>query len=204
MTMGRIAPALLCLLALSFPWQAQAQNPEPRKPAKAGAVQEVQEIQEVKEVSEVSNAPAGATSTALIGRMHPAIVHFPIAWISLALLLEILFLITKKPDGLGIGLFIQVLAALSFVPAAITGLLRASAMGSSPEFLALMVPHRNLNLAAGALFFLAVALRIARRNQWNGRIRGLSLALIALATMLLMIAGHLGGKMVFGAEFLSF
>jgi uncharacterized membrane protein len=202
--MARIAATALCLVILSLSAQARGQNPEESKKTGAAHPQEVQDIKEVQEVSELAPAGSPASGTVLFGRMHPAVVHFPIAWVFLALLIEALSLRTKKPEWSATGFFVQCLAALSFIPAATTGWLRASAMGTNPEFLSLMVPHRNLNLAAGAVFSLAVALRIARRNRWEGHLRSVNLALIAISTAFLMYAGHLGGKMVFGTEYLPF
>ena len=202
--MARLAATTLCLIILSLSRQAHGQSPEGQKETKVGSPQEVQEIQELKEISDVTPSRSGAGGAVLIGRLHPAVVHFPIGWVFLALLIEILSLVTKKPEFSSAGFFLQCLAALSFIPAATTGWLRASAMGTNPEFLALMVPHRNLNLAAGALFFLAVALRIAGRRGWGGHLRIVNLVLIAISTALMLFAGHLGGKMVFGTEYLPF
>jgi uncharacterized membrane protein len=202
--MARIAATALCLVILSLSPQARGQSPVGSKKTNAGPPQEVQDIEEVQVVSELAPAGSQASGLVLLGRMHPAVVHFPIAWVFLALLIETLSLITKRPEFSAAGFFVQCLAALSFIPAATSGWVRASAMGTNPEFLRLMVPHRNLNLAAGAIFFLAVALRIAGRNRWEGCLRLVNLALIAISTAFLMYAGHLGGKMVFGTEYLPF
>lgn len=202
--MARIAATALCLAILSLSPQAWGQNQEGSGKAKAGPPQEIQDIQEVQEVGELASARPGANVTVLFGRMHPAIVHFPIAWVFLGLLIETLSLFKKKPEWSTAGFFVQCLAALSFIPAATTGWLRASAMGTNPEFLSLMVPHRNLNLAAGVILLIAVVLRIAGRNRWEGHLRNANLTLLAVSSACLMFAGHLGGKMVFGTGYLPF
>jgi uncharacterized membrane protein len=137
--------------------------------------------------------------------MHPALVHFPIAWVFLLLLLEAWALLARRDDLHRAGLPLLVLACVSFVPAALTGFLRASAMGNDPEFRALMIPHRNMNIAAGAACLAALVLRARRGNAAGGaKARWPYLLLVGTGAALLLAAGHLGGKLVFGPGYLPF
>ena len=56
-----------------------------QRPTRADQSEEIEEVQEVTE----STADAPASPLKLVGRMHPPLVHFPVAWITLALILEI-------------------------------------------------------------------------------------------------------------------
>jgi uncharacterized membrane protein len=183
-------------------WLAVAAGPAvTAAAAQAGKATEVEEIQDVTPVEPAAHASAGS----LIGRLHPAVVHFPIAWVLLLVLVETAATITARDDLSRAGFALLVLACLSFVPAGVTGFLRAAAMGSDPELKSLMLPHRNLNIAAAVACFAALALRTGLRDRFVSRhLRVSYLLLLAGSAALLSLAGHLGGKMVFGSDFLPF
>jgi uncharacterized membrane protein len=189
--------------------------------------QEVVEIEEAEEVEEVTPTPA-ATGTAAapsgvaapaptpapapgspttldyIGRLHPALVHLPIGFLVLVLLLDLLALAAGReglgPCGLG-GLALAVLAA---IPAVVTGLIRAAYLPTDAQTVAQIASHRNLALAATAVAAVALVVRLVRRNRFNGGVRWAYLALVLVAAMLIAAAGHNGGKLVFGESFLPF
>jgi uncharacterized membrane protein len=161
---------------------------------KAGDAAQIEEVQEVSAVE----SPARPSAAGLLGRFHPALVHFPIAWVFLLQLVEITALITRREEWRKMGLFVLILACLSFVPAAATGFLRAASVSSDPEFRALMLTHRNLNIAAALVCMGALALRLGFPRQFESRLHWLYLLLLSVCVILLFIAGHLGGKMVFG------
>ena len=179
---------------------AAAQSRDRSAPPKADDAGKIEEIQEVAAV-ETPSRPAGLI---LLGRMHPALVHFPIGWVLLLLLVEAVAAWTGKDEWSRVGMFILVLACVSFVPAAITGFLRAAAMGDDPEFRSLMMLHRNLNVAAGISCLGALTLRVGWAGNVTRAARWTYVALVACSAGLLSIAGHLGGKMVFGPEYLPF
>ena len=186
--------ALCCRVTATAAQSGGQGKPPAAEPEPVEAVQEVTAVE----------SPAPPAGAGLFGRMHPALVHFPIAWVPLLLLFEVWALATRREESSRVGLFLLVMACLSFVPAAVSGFLRADAMKADPEILAFMIPHRNLNIAAGVLCLTALALRVAGRRGFGGGIRWTFLLLIAAAAALLMVAGHLGGKMVFGPEYLPF
>ena len=173
------------------------------KPSQADKAGQPAPIEEVQEVAPVES-PSDSTTSRLLGRLHPALVHFPIAWVFLLLIVEITALSIGREEWSRAGFFILILASLSFIPAVATGFLRADLMKNDLEFRALMVPHRNLNIAAGIICLAALALRASLRKRFAGKVRGLYLLLLACCAVLLFIAGHLGGKMVFGADYLPF
>jgi uncharacterized membrane protein len=169
-------------------------------PGDAAEPIEIEDVQEVDE-AEADTSPGKAE---LLGRMHPALVHFPIAWVFLLVILETGAL-TRGRDELSLArLPLLVLACLSFVPAAATGFLRSAAMGNDPEIRALLVPHRNLNIAASLACLVALAIRIRAGEYLRANARWMYLLLVAGAGLLLVLAGHLGGKMVFGPRYLPF
>ena len=141
----------------------------------------------------------------LIGRLHPSLVHFPIAWLLLVLLVDAGTFFFSRRTWEKAGLLLLSAAAVSFVPAIATGLIRHSTHGETDqESLALILLDRNLMLAAAAACVLAFGIRIWRRKQLAGGIKALYLALIVTACALIALGGHLGGKVVFGPDYLPF
>jgi len=180
--------------------QSRGKDAASGKVDEPGTVDEVQELQEVAAV-DASSSPSVPT---LLGRMHPALVHFPIGWVFLLLIVEALEVWSGREDLSRAGLLILALACLSFVPAAITGFLRAASMPDDSESRALLLLHRNINIAAGIVCLGALALRLGRLSNGSRTVRWTYLSFVAASAVLLLIAGHLGGKMVFGSDYLPF
>jgi len=67
-----------------------------------------------------------------------------------------------------------------------------------------MVKHRTLNLSVATLAAIALVLRFSRRNQLDGPWRIVYLGLVFAATGLVLVAADLGGRMVYGPNFLPF
>ncbi|MEK7705488.1 MAG: DUF2231 domain-containing protein [Myxococcota bacterium] len=164
--------------------------------APADAVEELDSLDEVA-------APTAPTLPQVLGRMHSAVVHFPIAWLPLLLLAEWLVLTGRlaHPSLLRPWLLLGTLGA--FVPAAMTGLLRLRELPQDAPSLSTALLHRNLMLSAFLLLLLSLPLRVKlARCAVCGR--RLYLAALLVATVLVMLGGHLGGRLVFGDAYLPF
>ncbi|RJO74291.1 MAG: DUF2231 domain-containing protein [Myxococcales bacterium] len=170
----------------------------------APAVEEIEEVVEVQEVKDVGRAGPGPKNFFdLLGRLHPPIVHFPVAWLLLLALIDAATFLFARPWTTG-GYYLGFLALLSFIPAAVTGFLRYNALGLAGDAHELAETHRNIVLTAFALLLVAVILRARKKNRLDGAARWVYLALVFAATLAVSLGGHLGGKLVFGAEFLPF
>lgn len=191
--MTRLLPALasLWLLALAPAALALADGPE-----------EVEEVEEVQTVQ--SGAPGEARGTLdVVGKLHPVLVHFPIAWLLLLGLVDGLTFGLRRERWARAGLWLLALAVLSAVPTVVTGLLRASHV-QDPKLVEELVEHRNLGLLTLGAATLALVLRLIRRNKLDGLWRLAYLALIAGAVGLVIATGHHGGMLVFGENYFSF
>jgi uncharacterized membrane protein len=166
-------------------------------------VEEIETIEEVTPVAVASSADStGAIGLAkkLIGKFHPMLVHFPIAWVMLLLLVDLATFLLRRPWQT-FGYLLGLGVALSVFPVVVTGLLRAATMGASGELLDLIVDHRNLALTASTVLLIAIVLRVARRNHLVGWTRSAYLGLLLVATALIGITGHYGGMVVHGKDF---
>lgn len=199
----RIARWCLVLSFLMFPLAALADDG-----GQAGADEEIEEIEEVEvvEATPAGSPPKLAEPTFLenVGRMHSAFVHLPIAWLVLLLLVDLLGLGLGKELFAKVGLPLAVLTVLSFMPAALTGMLNYSHKPENWSAEELAALHRNLMIAGAFVLTLATALRFALRKRFAGAPKWSYLALVAISLALVSISGHLGGKLVFGDSYLPF
>jgi uncharacterized membrane protein len=140
----------------------------------------------------------------LVGRLHPAIVHFPLAWLVGLALVDVVALVLGRTAWVACGLPILGATVLGLLAAAGTGLLRASFMMMDPGDHAIMVKHRTLNFVVAGLCLLALALRWQRRNDLRTPWRITYLFLIFAATILVLVSGGLGGRLVYGPDYLPF
>jgi uncharacterized membrane protein len=171
-------------------------------------------VEEVENVEVVGQTPAGGASEGsgganlglmqIIGRNHPAAVHIPIGMLIALCLIEFLALIRPGWEMGKSGMVLSVATALSFIPAAISGFLRASEVFAGGEPTPLLIEHRNIMIAAFTIFLVSLGLRVAKKDRLNGAIRYVYLALLAVSLVLVGIGGHHGGQMVYGESYLPY
>ena len=129
------------------------------------------------------------------GRLHPAIVHFPIAFFPAALFTAI---VGRKRPAFSAPVQFLVVAGGIFAPiAAAAGWL--AGLGADPE--PILAYHRWLGVAIG---ISGVALGVwAWKRPWEDRGSGMILALTVM-TVAIAIQGFLGAGLTHGIEHLMF
>ena len=134
--------------------------------------------------------------------LHPAIVHFPIALITTALILQGIQL--WKPNWLSrvVGLWLMGLATISSIAAVLTGQKEASKAGEigyPTETLILIERHEtfgNIVVWGSILFFIAwVYLFFKYKNDI--RLDRLALAFLLLLFMIVTVSAYTGGQLVY-------
>jgi len=140
----------------------------------------------------------GPSLWAFFGRFHPATVHFPIALLSLAALLEFLQIVRRKP-GLHAAAFLLTTAALvSAALATLMGL--ANASGRKPNDT--LEAHRWAGIATTAVALVALVL-VAKSRAAEGRKVQIARGSLFLGMILVSITGHWGGVLVYGPDYYS-
>jgi uncharacterized membrane protein len=137
---------------------------------------------------------------AYIGKFHPLLVHFPIALVLAAAAAELVVLATPRQAWRAVAVAnIRAAAALG-VMTAITGWLFASSplVDASPS----LEWHRWLGLA-GAAGAIGAALLSSRLHGSSRRTAFVYRLTLFVTALLVAITGHLGGTLVWGAEFLQ-
>jgi uncharacterized membrane protein len=128
-----------------------------------------------------------------LGALHPGVVHFPIAILAVAAFLEFLQILRRKTEPAPGTLTLAWLAAAAAVPASFFGFQLADYEGSEGSLINL---HKWTGIAS-TVVAIAAALCATRAKSSPGAVKGLRLALILGATLVLT-TGYLGGELVFG------
>jgi uncharacterized membrane protein len=135
----------------------------------------------------------------LVGRLHPLIVHFPIALVMVAAAAEGVAAATRDWRWRAVAVVNLRAGAAFAVAAAVAGWRLASAPGV--EATPLLEWHRWLG-ALAALAAAGAAMATWRSDRWSSRDLWIyRFALFAAATCV-AVTGHLGGLLVWGADFL--
>jgi uncharacterized membrane protein len=136
---------------------------------------------------------------ALVGRLHPLLIHFPIALVIVAALAEVVAMVTADDRWRTVAVGNVRAGAVFALLATFAGwcLALAPEMEGSP----LLEWHRWLGtMAAGAALAAALATGGIRRQSALG-VLTYRIALFAAGT-LVAVTGHFGGLLVWGANFL--
>ncbi len=134
-----------------------------------------------------------------IGHLHPMLVHFPIALILIAAVAELLATVAGSRAWRAVALANVRVGAFFAVVTAIVGWLLASSLAVDDQ--RMLEWHRWIGTAA-AVATIVAALTTARvdgdspKPLWRYRIAVFS------AAALVGFGGHLGGLLVWGADFL--
>ncbi len=138
-------------------------------------------------------AGSGSDVLTLLGRLHPAVVHYPIALITVAAAGEGWQILRKRPEPAAVTGFCVVLGALGAIVSSFFGLLSSDG-GDLAE------RHKWLGLAATAVTIAAAGLYFrVRACPWARA--GMRIFLIGGAA-LIGITGYIGGDLVFGENHL--
>jgi uncharacterized membrane protein len=129
----------------------------------------------------------------LLGALHPGVVHFPIALLAVAALLEILQMLRKRREPAAGTAILAYLAAAAAVPASLFGFILADYGGSEGPLVDL---HQWMGVASTVVALVAAGCAIKAKSS-AGSLLGLRIGLI-LGTGLVLITGYLGGELVFG------
>ena len=144
--------------------------------------------------------PAPFRLTKFLGPFHSVVLHYPIGFVTLAVVLEIYSFKRPSPQLRQIITLVIGLAALSAVVAAAFGISRAEDGGYDEGTVTI---HRWAGVAVTAFTIVGWLLHrsIVRHPDSTGRLKSYR-ALLAVTFLLLVVAGHEGGNLTHGANFL--
>lgn len=140
---------------------------------------------------------------AFLGRFHILVVHFPIALLIVAAISELLALLLKSHRLADFTRFNLTLGAAAAVVAAILGWLDAWGMHPTGDRADLLLSHRWLGtgtaLLATATFLISWLVCLVPHPRLMHAYR-----IFVFATAILVaVAAHFGGRLVFGSDYFS-
>jgi uncharacterized membrane protein len=195
--------------------QAEAQEPEHEEQAaehshEEGAAESTEEhspeVGAEDHDHSKDHGDAGGGVVAMASKIHPMVVHFPIALILAAGLAEMLILLggTKWLWLQGSVRFGVALGGLSALVAAPLGWLAASHADYGSDLVDTLLYHRILGVttAIAAVLLWILSERMAR-SQDRGNSRKVFRGLLFATCVIVPVTGHLGATLVFGPGFLG-
>lgn len=136
----------------------------------------------------------------LLGRLHPVLVHFPIALLLVAFLFELFGL---RKSGGGSSLTLLGLGAVSAAIAATAGWFWADFEPPSARDAEALDWHRWVGVATAVLAVAAWVLALVARKRTEGPFLGIARLLLLGSCVGVAIAGHQGGSLVHGEQHLN-
>jgi uncharacterized membrane protein/mono/diheme cytochrome c family protein len=140
-----------------------------------------------------------------LGPFHSVVLHFPIGFVVMAFLVDVYALWRRRTDVQPVITLMLGLSVATTVVTIVLGLLRATGAEYDPHTLA---AHRNFGIAVGLLTVLTLALqwlgyRALPGDPPRGLLRGGYRAMLLANIALLVVAGHEGGNLTHGSNYLT-
>ena len=130
-----------------------------------------------------------------LGRLHPAVVHFPIALFIVAAGIEFCNLLRRKAPASPTAVICLVIGAIASIVAVILGLLDAHYTGMDD-----VATHQWLGIATAALAIVILICAIWNRPE---RANPIYRGGLFLAAVLVAVTGYYGGELTYGQGYLT-
>ena len=157
----------------------------------------------------MGHSPSGGTDesdgegrTPLLARLHPAIIHFPLAGIPLALLGFIVSVISRRASFAHADVPALIVGATAAVAAVITGNMAHEASKFGTNLATIAERHQLFATTSMILALTLVAVRIWRWRMLTAIWRCIYGSALLIEVVLLTITGYLGASLVYGPDHL--
>ncbi len=130
---------------------------------------------------------------------HPIIVHFAIALLSIAVITDLIYLITKKENFQDISTYLLVLGTLSAIGAVLTGHQAEEAVIKNPQVENLINTHESSGEITMWIFIVLTASRFfcIKFKLFEKPVKWFYYVFGIIALSFLLRTGILGGEMVY-------
>ena len=129
--------------------------------------------------------------------IHPLLVHFPIALLLTATLLDVAALLLKRPQLHRVSLWNLCLGSIAAALTVLSGRAAAEVAKHSFEIWQVMERHEHLGYITLTLSLLLCAWRLWKRDLLSTKTRLVVILLSLLMTASLALGAHLGGRLVY-------
>ncbi len=138
-----------------------------------------------------------------LGRVHPVLVHFPLAGIPLAFLGLLVWMISGRESFAKADIPPLLVGTLASVAAVITGNIALDSMRFSATMAVIAEWHELVSTTIMILALGLSAFRVWRWNRLTGSWRWVYAGALFVTCVLLGVTGYLGGSLVFGPDHLA-
>lgn len=139
----------------------------------------------------------------LIGRLHPMLVHFPIALILLAAAIEVVRIKWDRQSLASMVAMLLATGAVGSLAASATGWIFARDFYPPPSERWLLEQHRWMGVTTTVLAGIAATAAYRWRFALAGKARWIRSGLIWLAALAVAATAHFGALMVWGMDFFN-
>ena len=137
----------------------------------------------------------------LFGRIHPLVLHFPIALLLLAATVELARLKWDRPDLARLVPFLLALGAVGAFAASASGWVFATEYHPAPSERWMLDWHRRLGLATTVVALVAAWFAMTLADATSPQARCFRRIAVVTAAALVSITAHFGALMVWGADY---
>jgi len=145
---------------------------------------------------------AGESLTGFLGRLHPIIVHFPIALILCALLAESLRAVTKRPGFNHAARFCLFCGIAGALAAALLGWFASKEAHYSGDLAIVLHRHMWCGFLVAFLSVVTGGLKILHQ-KFEGSWYAAYIICLCLTALTVAYAGHLGGTLIYGKDYFT-
>ncbi len=135
---------------------------------------------------------------AAMENLHPLFVHFPIALLSLFIVIDVAGSLLARPAWRNVAGWLLYLGTLFAAIAATAGLIASASVAHGGDVHEIMEHHEHLGISVLSLATALSAWRWFAKDKLVGAVNGFFLAISTVLGLLLMLTADLGGLMVYG------
>jgi len=129
--------------------------------------------------------------------LHPFLVHFPIALLTVSTMFDLASVLRKKDELARVGWWTMVTGVCGLVASVVSGLLARDSTTVVDAASDVLEAHEQLALVVTAIFCALLLWRLGVRTMLPSRSRLLYLTLSLLALVLMWMGALYGGRMVY-------
>ena len=129
--------------------------------------------------------------------IHPLLVHFPIAFLSVFFVLDVIATLAKKPQWRAVAGWFLYVGTIAAVFTVIAGFMAADSVVHGGNVHEIMESHEHFGLSVLSLSIALSAWRIKSGGLIRGGANSLFLLLAAMLCVLMLLGADLGGLMVY-------